>query len=98
MLSAMFFFGPDTIWAIIPCMALSIPIIALMQSHQQKMAEIIHGKRHQELVQGELDQMRTEINQLRSTVSTQALALEGLASRKPIAGSNDTDSLSQRLG
>ena len=91
-------FGPDTIWAIIPCMALSIPIIALMQHHQQKMAEIIHGRRHKEVIQGELDQMRAELNQLRNMVSTQALALEGLASRKPLTGPNDTESLAQRLG
>ncbi|MHB8635116.1 MAG: hypothetical protein ACYC96_01435 [Fimbriimonadaceae bacterium] len=91
-------FGPDTIWAIIPCMGLSIPIIALMQAHQRRMTEIIHGSRNREVVQGELDQMRAEINQLRTTVATQALALEGLANRKPIAGTADTDSLAQRLG
>ena len=62
------------------------------------MAEIIHGSRNREIVEGELGQLRAELNQLRSTVATQALALEGLASRKPLTGQNDTDSLAQRLG
>ena len=82
----------------IPITALMIPIVALFQHHQRQMAEIIHGKRHQELIKGELDEMRAEINQLRSTISTQALAIEGLAHRKTLAGPNDTDSLAQRLG
>jgi Mg2+ and Co2+ transporter CorA len=87
-----------TIALMIPVMALMIPIIALLQHHQQKMAEIIHGNRHRELIQGELEEMRSEINQLRSTVSTQALALEGLANRKQISTPNETESLAQRLG
>ena len=48
-----------------------------LNHHQQKMAEIIHGRRHRELVQKELDEMRAEIGHLRSTIATQALALEG---------------------
>jgi hypothetical protein len=91
-------FDPGTLAMLIPITGMMIGLIAVMQSHQRKMAEIIHGSRSKELVQQELDQMRAEISQLRSTVSTQALAIEGLASRKPLAGTNDTDSLAQRLG
>jgi len=91
-------FDPGTLAMMIPITGMVIGLIAVMQSHQRKMAEIIHGSRSRELVQAELEQMRTEINQLRSTVATQALALEGLASRKPLANANDTDTLAQRLG
>lgn len=90
--------GTDQMALMIPIMALSIPILALFQKHQREMAEIIHGRRHHEVVQGEIDQMRQEIGQLRATVATQALAIEGLAGRKQLAGQNDTDSLAQRLG
>ena len=89
---------PGTIALLIPVVAIMIPIVALMNHHQQKMAEIIHGRRHKELIQKELDEMRAEIGHLRSTIATQALALEGLANRRPLAGTSDTDSLAQRLG
>ena len=91
-------FGPDTIWVVIPGLALMIPIVALMQHHQRQMAEIIHGGRYKEAVQGELEEMRSEITQLRTQIATQALALEGLAKRKGLPEANDTDSLAQRLG
>jgi|SRR5579862_8085904 len=89
---------PWMVGMMIPMLALTIPIVALFQSHQQKMAEIIHGRKHKEMVQAELDEMRSEINQLRSSLATQALALEGLAQRRPLSGANETDALSQRLG
>lgn len=97
-LAAFLPFGAGEMALMIPIMALSIPIIALFQSHQQKMTEIIHGKRHKELIDAELEEMRTEISQLRATIATQALAIEGLAGRKQLPSPSETESLAKRLG
>ncbi len=93
--------GPEIIGVMIPVIAIvggfAVAIVNSMQNHQRKMAEIIHGNRNSEALQAEIDSLRKDVSQLQSTVTTQALALEGLSNRRQLTGSSDTDSLSQRL-
>lgn len=58
----------DVLGISIPILALMIPIVAILASHQQKMAPIIHGS----LFRSEIDALRSEVEQLRSMLHHQA--------------------------
>lgn len=64
-----------------------IPIVAILSKHQQKMAEIIHGRGRRE----DVDALRDEVSQLRSQV--QQMAIE----RSSAAHSETTEALTTRL-
>lgn len=86
----------DWIWMMIPMTALMIPIVAIFVSHQQKMTEIIHGRRHREEIEAELNGMREEIAGLRGQLTTQALALDALSRQQKTLESGQA--IQQRLG
>lgn len=73
---------------IIACMMVfGIPIVAILTSHQRKMAELIHSRHSQEAVNpqvlAELSQLRMEVARLRDTVNQQVLAADQASSYLP---------------
>jgi len=69
------------IWILVPLFALSIPIVAILISHQQKMAAIIHGNvpgKNNEALANEVQSLRSEVEQLKSVVGYQSAQLERL--------------------
>ena len=74
---------------------LMIPIVALLTSHQQKMAQIIHGNK-----QVADDEVRREIQELRQMVQQQAIALDNLANTQSriLQRMEANEPLTQRLG
>ena len=66
---------------LIPLVIFMIPIIAILTSHQQKMAKIIHERASiipdQRQAQ-ELNQLRAEIQELKSLVHQQAIAMDSM--------------------
>jgi hypothetical protein len=80
---------------------LGIPIIAIVTSHQRKMAEIIHknqsGADSQHLAQmyGELQRLQSEVGQLRDRMNQMELAKDDLSQRlatPPMHVRNDSGS------
>jgi hypothetical protein len=63
----------------IPLTIFMIPIIAILTSHQRKMAEIIHAQ--PQVPTAEINALRQEVAELRQLVNQQAIALDG---RQPI--------------
>jgi len=68
---------------IAPMMAMvlvfGIPIIAILTSHQRKMAEMFHGRRDQNLdaqILMELQNMRSELTMLKQRVNDVTLAVD----------------------
>jgi len=59
----------------IPIVALLIPIVAIMSSHQQKMAMMFRTNAASD---GELQQLRMEIQELKSLVHQQALMMDNI--------------------
>lgn len=84
---------------LIPLLAIAlvfgIPIVAILTSHQRKMAELIHhgqgDHQSQAALMHELQSLRAEMAQLRATVHQQALDLDDL---RPLARHD----LQQRIG
>jgi hypothetical protein len=88
-------FHPATLAIFIPITALMIPIIALLISHQQKMAQIIHG--HAAGASAEqIEAMRRELQELRNVVGQQAIALDQL--RTLSVGKGEHVEVRERLG
>ncbi len=67
------------IWILVPVCALMIPIIAILSSHQQKMAEIIHRNQTAEIPSSDIAELRQEIQALKEIVHQQAIALDDRA-------------------
>ncbi|MFM9872545.1 MAG: hypothetical protein ACKVQS_03650 [Fimbriimonadaceae bacterium] len=69
---------------IIPILIFMIPIVAILTSHQQKMAKLIQGGQQDNQVSGaimhELQSLRAEVANLREVVNHQALAVDDLRS------------------
>jgi hypothetical protein len=65
----------------IPILALTIPIVAILSKHQQSMAELLNSRR-----QGEgqdIEAMRRELSELKSLVHQQAIAIDNLTNLAP---------------
>lgn len=78
----------------IPITALMIPIVAILVSHQQKMAQLIHGSGSRSVHQdAEIAAMREEIRMLKETMTQQSLLLDSLNDR----AIRSRDDLSDRL-
>ena len=81
--------SPDTIAAIfVPLGMFSVPIIWILTRHQRQMAEIIHGRRYEEIRQSEMESMRAEIAELRSQ----------LRALGPASETGASEEIKQRLG
>lgn len=71
---------------LIPITVFMIPIIAILTSHQRKMAEIIHAK-ESATHSAEVQALRQEVAELKTMVYQQMLALDGYANlRQPSGG------------
>lgn len=91
------FLGPETLALFIPILALTIPIVAILVSHQQKMAQIIHnGQGRSDQVTSEIQALRDEVRSLREIVHQQTIALDSAVNLRSTPP--PTDSIQQRLG
>lgn len=86
--------NPAILGTLIPIVALTIPIVAILTAHQRKMAEIIHQNRQPS---GEIDALRHEIRELRSLVHQQSISLDDIRSRQAIGSSQPTTEIRERL-
>lgn len=92
----------ETVAVGIPILMLMIPIVAILTSHQRKMAEIIHG-RGQSAPQGtsasnpEIAALRAEVYELKQMVQSQLIAMDSLQSARQ-STPPPAPSIEQRLG
>lgn len=69
---------------LVPLLVFGIPIIAILTSHQRKMAQIFHENARQAgTVVSETQMLREEIRELKTLVHQQAIALDNLARPLP---------------
>lgn len=93
----------ETVAVGIPILMLMIPIVAILTSHQRKMAEIIHGRNAQTPPQGvpasnpEIAALRAEVYELKQMVQSQLIAMDSLQSARQ-ATPPPAPSIEQRLG
>ena len=81
----------------IPIIALTIPIVAILVSHQQKMAQMIHGSPEGNNQLGQqLHDLQQELRSLRELTTQNTLALDDVRKRLETAPSSE-DSISDRL-
>lgn len=84
----------DWIWVLIPVTALLIPIVAIFSSHQQKMAQILHGAGDRR----EIDALREEVSELRRQLGQQALTVDDMrTSLRSLAVKPEGGPLTDRL-
>lgn len=78
-------FEPAMLALMIPILALMIPIVAILVSHQQKMAQIIHGGGGGVDTRNQIEALRAEIAQLKQLMHQQAIQMDNLltAQRNP---------------
>ncbi|MBS1725921.1 MAG: hypothetical protein JST51_04315 [Armatimonadetes bacterium] len=62
----------------VPIIIFMIPIVAILTSHQRKMAELMHGSRESSLPSAEIDELRRQIANLQSTVSALTISVDNL--------------------
>ena len=67
-------------------LSLGIPIVAILASHQQKMAQIFqeNARLMAPIASGETDALREEIRELKSLVHEQAITLDNLVRPIPV--------------
>ncbi len=69
----------------IPILALLIPIVVILTTHQRKMAEIIHkGGDQLPGALAEIHSLRMEVRELRERINQQTIALDGFISSSSI--------------
>ncbi|MBC8065954.1 MAG: hypothetical protein H7Y17_14065 [Chlorobia bacterium] len=64
---------------LIPLVIFMIPIIAILTSHQRKMAELIHGNRANGNTNGEIEALRREVQELKQLVHQQTLQIDSIS-------------------
>jgi len=77
----------------IPIIALTIPIVAILTGHQRRMAEIMYrnggpGSAGDQRLLYELECLRRELADVRGLLNQQAIAIDNLAPRLPSAIKN----------
>ncbi|HVT13111.1 MAG TPA: hypothetical protein VHE55_12675 [Fimbriimonadaceae bacterium] len=87
----------DWIWIMIPLTALMIPIVAVLTSHQQRMAQILNRTTGDH---SEIEALRREIAELKTLIHQQAITLDSIAGvqRATLEAPPPTPRLSERLG
>lgn len=81
LLNAFADFGPESFAAIIvPTVIFMIPIVAILTRHQQKMAELLHGKGAG--TQPEVDALRREVAELKTILHQQTMMLDEIAQQR----------------
>ena len=68
---------------LIPIIFLMIPIVKMLVSHQQRMAEIIHGTANHQ-ANSEIAQLRQEVYDLKVLIHQQAIALDTATSHRTV--------------
>ncbi|RYG36881.1 hypothetical protein EON81_08395 [bacterium] len=68
----------DLVPLMIPILALLIPIVAILTSHQRKMAEIMRDRNP--MVDGNVEALRREVHELKALVHQQSIAIDNLVS------------------
>ena len=63
---------------LIPIVALCIPIVKILVSHQQRMAEIIHSTSRPE-VDAQVNALRAEVYELKQLVHQQMITIDSLS-------------------
>jgi len=85
-------FNPESLAVLIPVVALMIPIVKILTSHQQKMAELIHGKQQEQAqiapLMHEIQSMRAELQHLRESQNVQQIEMDDLKGLRSGALSN----------
>jgi hypothetical protein len=76
-------FSAGSIAILIPVLIFMIPIIAILTSHQRRMAEIVHGGKNGN--PGDIDALRREIHELKQLVHQQAISIDNLLARQQSA-------------
>lgn len=70
-------FSGDVVGLLLGAMVFMIPIIAILTSHQRKMAQIIHGQAHG-ANEAEVLQLRRDVAELKQAMAHQLIALDNL--------------------
>ncbi|MGV3617078.1 MAG: hypothetical protein ACO1SV_17260 [Fimbriimonas sp.] len=82
---------------LIPVLGLMIPIVAILTTHQQKMAQLIHNNQRNAQTDAEIAIMKEELRTLRETVMHQTLLMESINSRTYGAGDSVADRLRTKV-
>lgn len=84
-----FFPDPEVIAAfLVPMGLFGVPMMAILTRHQRQMAEIIHGRRHEDILRADVEGLRAEVSELRTQLralgqgSSTAGAIEELRNRQ----------------
>lgn len=72
----------------------SIPLIAILTSHQRKMAELLHRGQENDRYIAEIHALRREVDELKSLVRRQTQMIETSSTRASVQDSE----IQQRLG
>ena len=75
--------GDDIVGMFALLMTLGIPIVAIMTSHQRKMARMFQENARQGASSPETQMLRDEVRELKSLVHQQAIALDNLVRPTP---------------
>ena len=92
--------NPEALAALmIPMIIFMIPIVAILTSHQRKMAELVHGKQQNHVLPSvdpnRIAALESEVARLRDTVSRQTIELDNL--RMSVPTGQGSDELSTRI-
>lgn len=87
----------DQLGVLIPVVALMIPIVRTLSSHQLKMAELLHNGQSQQTgrLEAQISALHAEVASLREVVNSQTIALDGLM-RPPVDSVRIEDRLIDR--
>ena len=76
---------------------LMIPLVAILTTHQRKMAQLLHGKRN-DLPNPEVESLRKEMAEVRGLLHQQMIAIDNLARANPSLNGHATeDTVRNRL-
>lgn len=79
---------------------MSVPIVAILTRHQQKMASIIHGSKAQGMNTETEQRLESEIAELRQMLAQQTILVDDLQSmhRRLLERNGEADTVRNRLG
>jgi len=67
---------------IVPLGIIAIPLVAMLNAHQRRMAEIIH--RNPPANQGEFEAIRLELSEMRQLMNQHTIALDDMRARQAL--------------
>jgi hypothetical protein len=90
-------FNPGVIALMIPIIIFMIPIVAILTSHQQKMAELMSRNRAPEGT-ADIDALRREVAELKQLIHQQAIAMDNLVALQTRQMPSVPDQIQARIG